>query len=83
LSDLSLVDFCDEFKLFEPGEPERQAKIADLVRGFFKDEEKTKLWFHTENPMLGGIKPIDMIRQGRSEKLLKFVQAMLKENKHD
>jgi hypothetical protein len=80
VSDLSLVDFCEEFKLFEAGEPERQAKIADLVRGFFKDEEKTRLWFHTENPLLGGSVPIDMIRQGRSEKLLKFIQGSLAEN---
>jgi len=81
LSDYSFVEFCDEFKLFEPGESERQRKIADLVMGFFKDEEKTRLWFHTENPMLGGIRPIDLIKLGRSEKLLKFVQTAIKENK--
>jgi hypothetical protein len=81
LSDYSLVDFCDEFKLFEAGETERQRKIADLLLGFFKnDEEKVRAWYKTENPMLGGTAPIDMIRQGRSEKLLKFIKTSILEN---
>jgi hypothetical protein len=61
-----------------------QAEIVKLLMGFFYyDRKKPRLWLNTPNPLLGGIKPIDMINCGQSEKLLKFVQAMLKENKHD
>lgn len=83
MSDYSLMDMADEFHLFDKGEIDRQTQIADFLLGFFKDQEKVYLWFNTKNPLLGGIKPLDMIRQGRSEKLLKFIQAMLRENKHE
>lgn len=65
--------------------PECEAHLSAyaLVQGFFKDHKKTSDWYEASNPMLGGTKPIDMIKQGCSEKLLKFVQEMLKENKHD
>lgn len=66
---------------------ELQARISEwalalnLVANFFKDEDKTVLWFQTKNPMLGGLSPRDMIRIGRFNKLLKFIQTALAENK--
>lgn len=56
------------------------AIALNLVASFFKDEEKTILWFRTSNPLLGGMSPRDMIRVGRFKKLLKFIQNALDEN---
>ncbi len=56
------------------------ATALNLVGGFFKDEQKTLLWFSTSNPLLGEIAPRDMIRLGRFKKLLKFIQTALTEN---
>ncbi|MEE8484078.1 MAG: hypothetical protein V3S46_05725 [Nitrospinota bacterium] len=55
--------------------------IINLVGTFFKDKQKTILWFSTSNPMLGSLPPRDMIRLGRFKKLLKFVQTALEENR--
>jgi len=49
------------------------AVALNLVAQFFKDEQKTILWFHTRNPLLGDITPRDMIRIGRFNKLRKFI----------
>jgi len=40
---------------------------------FSSDPIKTALWFKTPNPMLGDITPRDMIRLGRSGKLIRFI----------
>ncbi len=59
------------------------AVAINLIACFFKDEEKTLLWFATPNPMLGGMTPRDMIRVGRFKKLLHFIQTALDENERD
>ena len=56
------------------------ATAINLVAGYFKDLEKTALWFQIPNPLLGNISPRDMIRVGRFRKLLKFIQTALEEN---
>lgn len=56
------------------------ATALNLVAGYFKDQEKTLLWFFMPNPLLGGISPRDMIRVGRFKKLLNFIQTALDEN---
>ena len=56
------------------------AIALNLVANFFKDQEKTILWFGIPNPLLGGISPKDMIRVGRFKKLLNFIQTALDEN---
>lgn len=57
------------------------ATAINLVGSFFKDSEKTLLWFQVPNPLLGGMSPRDMIRIGRFKKLLNFIQTALEENK--
>lgn len=58
------------------------ANLINLVAGFFDgDEEKTILWLVSSNPLLGDIPPRNMILMGRYEKLLKFVENSLAENK--
>jgi hypothetical protein len=56
------------------------ATAINLVGGFFNDQNKTILWFQVPNPLLGNIAPRDMIRIGRFDKLLKFIQTALDEN---
>jgi hypothetical protein len=56
------------------------ATAINLVGSYFKDENKTMLWFQIPNPQLGGMSPRDMIRVGRFKKLLRFVQTALDEN---
>jgi hypothetical protein len=55
--------------------------IGGLVAQFFAgDVAKTALWFKTKNPLLGNVSPRDMIRNGHSEKLRRFVMSALEEN---
>ena len=56
------------------------AVALNLVAQFFKDEQKTVLWFKTPNPLLGDIAPRDMIRIGRFKKLRLFILQALSEN---
>lgn len=56
------------------------AVAINLVGGFFRDERRTMLWFHTPNPMLGNVSPKAMIRAGRFAKLLRYIQTALDEN---
>jgi hypothetical protein len=51
-------------------------EVTKIVNNYFKgNDEKTILWFKTKNPLLGGIAPIEMIKNGRSKKLLSFVES--------
>lgn len=52
------------------------AKVAE----YFKDQQKTLLWFKTPNPLLGNIAPREMIRIGRFKKLYRFIMNALGEN---
>ena len=56
------------------------ATAINLVGSYFKDENKTMLWFQIPNPQLSGMSPRDMIRVGRFKKLLRFVQTALDGN---
>ena len=56
------------------------AVALNLVAQFFRDEQKTVLWFKTPNPLLGDIAPRDMIKIGRLKKLRQFILQALSEN---
>lgn len=56
------------------------ANAIALVGQYFKDLDKTVLWFKVPNPLLGNIAPRDMIRVGRFQKLSRFIQDALNEN---
>ncbi len=53
-------------------------KIRDYFEG---DTQKTWTWFATPNPSLGGVSPMDMIKRGRVDKLKKFIDNALDENR--
>ncbi|MFT3907308.1 MAG: DUF2384 domain-containing protein [Steroidobacteraceae bacterium] len=55
------------------------ANICNLVFEYFQDDQKTKLWLQTPNPLLGNASPRDMIRFGRYDKLLRFVTQAMEE----
>ena len=55
------------------------AEIVKLVDTYFNDMDTTLLWMQIDNPLLGSIPPIDMIKQGRHEKLKQFVETALDE----
>ena len=57
------------------------ATAINLVASFFKDNDKTILWFYTPNPLLGEVTPRNMIRVGRCQKLITFIRNALLENK--
>lgn len=57
------------------------ATCWELVAGFFGgDAAKTALWFDTPNPLLGQIKPNDMIKLRRTPMLLRVIREQLAEN---
>ena len=56
------------------------AVALSMVAQFFKNEQKTILWFKTPNPLLGEISPRDMIKIGRFRKLHRFIYNALSEN---
>ena len=53
------------------------------VASYFKDPEKTGLWFQVPNPQLGNVTPRDMIRFGRFKKLHRFILNALSQNERD
>ena len=56
-------------------------ELAALLLKFFKgDGDKMNLWYHTKNPLLGDISPIDMIQAGRYDRLLRWAKQQLAEN---
>ena len=57
------------------------AYAINLVNEYFKNPEKTMIWFKTPNVLLGESTPRDMIRMGKSKRLIKFVRNALDENK--
>ncbi len=52
--------------------------VCESISKYFNgDETKIALWFKMENPALGGISPLDMIRHGRVKKLMGFIQNQI------
>lgn len=56
------------------------AVAMSLVAQYFKDVQKTILWFKTSNPLLGNVSPREMIRIGRFKKLHRYILSALSEN---
>lgn len=58
------------------------SRLCEQVVGFFDGNvAKAALWFRLPNPLLGDISPRDMIRDGRTEKLARFIDEALQENR--
>lgn len=55
--------------------------IASLDVFFKGDFNKTDDWLRTPNPLLGKIRPWDMIEAGRENELLRWINQQMAENK--
>jgi uncharacterized protein (DUF2384 family) len=50
-------------------------ELQAIVNDFFKgDAEKINAWWSTPNPLLGHLKPSDMVAWNKGERLLKMVK---------
>ena len=58
-----------------------QSAIDLVIECFNGDVNKTYIWFDTPNPLLGNISPMQMIREGRSDRVHKFILNALAGNK--
>lgn len=60
----------------------RNYEQFEKLREFFNnDYNKLWAWFYTSNPHLGNSSPCTLIALGREEKLIKFIESALSENK--
>jgi hypothetical protein len=46
--------------------------LTDALRGLFKAEALAE-WFDTPNPAFGGLKPIELIERGESDRLWQMI----------
>lgn len=53
--------------------------VSHVLRFFDNDLREARLWFFKKNPMLGDMRPIDMIILGRGAKLEKFIKQQEEE----
>lgn len=58
-------------------------KTLALVNQHFQDVDKSLTWILQSNPLLGGISPFEMIRNGRVDKLTTLINNQLDENKRE
>ncbi len=56
------------------------ASVSSLVNSFFNNDKKTTQWLNTKNPLLGEKEPIEMIFEGKTEKLIGFINSRLEGN---
>lgn len=53
----------------------------ELIMEHFQDRNKAFEWFYTPNSMMGGKKPIDYIKEDKSDKLLNLIKNSVVSNK--
>ncbi|SRR5260221_245030 len=87
LISVTFLMWCEKDKFNEICESENDEYHADLfliyglLRTYFKgDEDRINLWMSTPNLLLGNQIPDNMLKVGKSKKLLCFVQSNLEEN---
>ena len=72
------------FPLLKPVMPEAadyQERAMSLVMQFFKgDVSKALAWWEMQNPLLGGVAPLDFVKLGKAQKVLKCVEEQLAQN---
>ena len=50
------------------------------VNMFFNDDVKAHIWMWEQNPLLGNVTPVQMLRLGRFDKLIQFIYDRTSEN---
>lgn len=81
-----LLNYLDQFKNLSQ-EILTDKEVMSLYNKILSEmnwsHPKTQTWFKTENPLLGGMSPDEMIKKGRIEKLKQFIEVALDENKRE
>lgn len=76
------VNGPSETRKHQSEQADNKARTYSLVLEFFAgDEQKTSKWFSTPNPLLGNVAPLDLILMRQSDRLLRFVETQLAQNK--
>lgn len=52
-------------------------EIVELLVNHFKDDRKVALWLSTPNPHLGGTTAINLVKLGRTHKVIQLIKALL------
>lgn len=55
--------------------------IEPVIEFFDGDLHKVEQWMNTENPMLGGVSPCEMLLNERGERLQKFIDEAMRQNR--
>lgn len=50
-------------------------RVADMVLKHLKSKELAAKWMFTENPLLDGLTPAQMISRGRKGKVVRMIKA--------
>ena len=56
------------------------AVLKTVNNMFFHNEEKSKLWIESPNPLLGNVSPVSMLKIGRFDKLMRVIYTSIYEN---
>lgn len=63
--------------------PERK-EIFKLLHSFFGSDLigrlKALTWYHSNNPLLGGISPKHMVQAGKQDRLMRFIKQQLEDS---
>jgi hypothetical protein len=51
-----------------------------LLEKIYSDPEKIEAWFNNHNPAFHGLSPREMLLIGRTDEVLKFLQAYLSDS---
>ncbi|HXK00714.1 MAG TPA: hypothetical protein VNF93_02370 [Buchnera sp. (in: enterobacteria)] len=58
------------------GTDPKKKLVFEMIKEYFNGNiNKTFTWFTTPNSYLGGLSPLNMMKNGRTDKLLKFIKA--------
>ena len=60
---------------------QQTAAALDLAKAELGDEMKAQQWMLAKNPGLGMVRPIEMILQGRGDRLLAWMREQARRNK--
>lgn len=77
---MSFDQLCDRHKLRPIDRKSIKPSFDRISEHMGWGEEKTSIWFETENPLLGGVAPSYFLVTGRIPKLLKFINNLIEEN---
>jgi uncharacterized protein (DUF2384 family) len=55
--------------------------FKEILDFFHGDKDKAIAWYMSPNVLLGNTSPFEMIKNGRGQKLMKFIRSCMDENR--